>query len=62
MNRNFFVRLAFAAHRVADALPQEEQIVQEIRETVNEILVDLILLMDKEVTRAEKKHDLLCGL
>lgn len=62
MNRNFFVRLAFAAHRVADALPQEEQIVKEIRETVNEILVDLILLMDKEVTRAEKKHDLLFGL
>ena len=62
MNRNFFVRLAFATHRVADALPQEEQIVQEIREAANTILADLILLTDKEVVRAEKKGDLLFGL
>ncbi len=62
MNRNFFVRLAFATHRVADALPQEEQIVQEIREAANTILADLILLTDKEAVRAEKKRDLLFGL
>ena len=62
MNRNFFVRLAFATHRVADALPQEEQIVQEVREAANTILADLILLTDKEVVRAEKKGDLLFGL
>jgi len=62
MNRNFFVRLAFAAHRVADALPQEEQIVQEIRDAANTILADLILLTDKEAVRAEKKRDLLFGL
>ena len=62
MNRNFFVRLAFATHRVADALPREEQIVQEVREAANTILADLILLTDKEVVRAEKKGDLLFGL
>ncbi|MEK7542501.1 MAG: DeoR family transcriptional regulator [Patescibacteria group bacterium] len=62
MNRNFFIRLAFAAHRVADVLPQEEQIAQEIREAANVILADLILLTDKEITRAEKKQDLLFQL
>ena len=62
MNRNFFVRLAFATHRVVDALPQEEQIVQEIREAANTILADLILLTDKEAVRVEKKRDLLFGL
>ena len=62
MNRNFFVRLAFATHRVVDALPQEEQIVQEIREAANTILADCILLTDKEAVRAEKKRDLLFGL
>ena len=62
MNRNFFVRLAFATHRVADALPQGEQIVQEIREAANTILADLILLTDKEAVRAEKKRDLLFEL
>ncbi len=59
MNRNFFIRLAFAAHRVADALPREEQIAQEIREAANAILTDLILLTDKGTTRSEKKQDLL---
>lgn len=62
MKRNFFVRLAFATHRVADALPKEEQIVQEIREAANTILADLILLTDKEAVRAEKKRDLLFDL
>ena len=62
MNRNFFVRLAFATHRVVDTLPQEEQIVQEIREAANTILADCILLTDKEAVRAEKKRDLLFGL
>ncbi|MBI2098132.1 MAG: DeoR family transcriptional regulator [Candidatus Wildermuthbacteria bacterium] len=62
MNRNFFIQLAFAAHRVADALPQGEQIVKEIRESANEILTGLLLLVDKEVTRPEKKQDLLSQL
>jgi len=70
MNRNFFIRLAFAAHRVADALPaspsqggpQEEQVAKEIRESANEILTGLLLLVDKEVTRPEKKQDLLSQL
>lgn len=62
MNRNFFIRLAFAAHRVVDALPQGEQIVKEIRESANEILAGLLLLVDKEVTRPEKKQDLLSQL
>ena len=62
MNRNFFVRLAFATHRVVDVLPSEEQIAHEIRETANTILADLILLTDKEAVRPEKKRDLLFGV
>ena len=62
MNRNFFVRLTFAAHRVADALPQEEQIAQEIRDGANSILSNLLLFIDKEVVAAGKKRDLLFQL
>ena len=62
MNRNFFVRLAFATHRVADTLPREEQIAKEIKETASAILADLILLTDKEAVTAEKKRDLLSQL
>ncbi|HZX50155.1 MAG TPA: DeoR family transcriptional regulator, partial [Candidatus Paceibacterota bacterium] len=59
MNRNFFVRLAFAAHRVADALPADEKVTEEIRETANAILVDLLLLTDKEFVSGEQKKELL---
>ncbi len=62
MNRNFFIRLAFATHRVADILPQGEQITKEIREGANTILADLILLTDKETTRVEKKGILVLQL
>lgn len=62
MNRNFFVRLAFATHRVADTLPQEEQIAREIKETASTVLADLILLTDKEVVIIEKKRDLFLQL
>lgn len=62
MNRNFFVRLAFAVHRVADALPQEEQIAEEIREAASTILADLIVFVDKEVVKIEKKRDILLRL
>ena len=58
MNRNFFVRLAFATHRVADTLPQEELIAEEIREAANTILADLIVFVDKEAVKAEKKRAL----
>lgn len=58
MNRNFFVRLAFATHRVADSLPQEELIAEEIRESANTILADLIIFVDKEAVKAEKRRSL----
>lgn len=59
MNRNFFIRLTFAVHRVADALPGSERVAEEIRETANKILADLIILFDKEAARQEKKHNLI---
>lgn len=62
MNRNFFIRLAFATHRVVDTLPPEEQVGEEIREAANVILADLILLTAKDFTKAEKKQDLLFQL
>ncbi len=62
MNRNFFVRLAFATHRVADTLPQEEQIAREIKETASTILADLILFTDKESVMPAKKRDLFLQL
>ena len=57
MNRNLFIRLAFAAHRVADALPDEE-LKQEIKESANAILADLILFIEKEGVLADKKRSL----
>lgn len=62
MNRNFFIRLVFATHRVIDALPvspPEKQLKEEIREAANVILADLILLTAKDFTKPEKKQDLL---
>ena len=62
MNRDFFIRLTFAVHRVADALPQTGQIAQEIRSAANEILADLLLLTNKEATKPEKKREILLQL
>jgi hypothetical protein len=57
MNRNLFIRLAFAAHRVADALPEEE-LKQEIKESANAILADLILFAEKEGISSQKRKSL----
>ena len=54
MNRNLFIRLAFAAHRVADSLPQEE-VKQEIKESANTILADLILFAEKDGISSERR-------
>src|SRR3989338_921152 len=62
MNRDFFIRLTFAAHRVADALPKTEQVAQEIRSAANEILADLLLLTSKEVMKSERKREILFQL
>jgi hypothetical protein len=59
MNRDFFVRLAFATHRVADALPQGEEIRDEMKDSANTILVDLILFTEKDALSGEKKRMLL---
>jgi len=59
MNRDFFVRLAFATHRVADALPESEEIAEEMKDSANTILVDLILFTEKDALSREKKRMLL---
>lgn len=59
MNRDFFVRLTFATHRVADALPGGEEIREEMKDSANTILVDLILFTEKEAVSGERKRMLL---
>ena len=57
MNRNFFIRLTFAVHRVADAFLQEE-LKQEIKEAANTVLADLIVFVEKDGVSREKKYEL----
>lgn len=58
MNRNFFIRLAFASHRVADTLQDEEQMKLEIKNSANAILTDLLLFSEKDIVPKEKKKQL----
>lgn len=61
MDRSFFIRLTFAAHRVADAL-QEEEVKREIKNAADSVLVDLLLFSDKENVPKEKKRDLIAQI
>jgi hypothetical protein len=61
MNRNFFVRLVFATHRVADALADKE-VIQEVRGKANTVLVDLILFTEKEMLASGRKRELVSRL
>jgi len=56
MNRDFFIKLVFATHKVADALPDEEEVKQEIKNSANTLLVDLILFSEKEAVSSERKR------
>ena len=59
MNRNFFIRLVFATHKVADALPDDEEVKQEIKDAANVLLTDLILFSEREVVSGEMKRSLI---
>ena len=59
MDRNFFIRLAFAAHRVADALQDAEQIKMEIKNAADSVLAGLVLLSDKDNVPKDKKKFLI---
>ena len=59
MERNFFIRLAFAAHRVADALQDAEQIKMEIKNAADNVLAGLVLLSDKDNVPKDKKKFLI---
>lgn len=59
MERNFFIRLAFAAHRVADALQNAEQIKMEIKNAADSVLAGLVLLSDKDNVPKDKKKFLI---
>lgn len=54
MNQKACIKLALAAHRVANLLP-EDPITQEIEDMVDGILVNLILFCEKEKVSLEKK-------
>ncbi|MEK7509980.1 MAG: DeoR family transcriptional regulator [Patescibacteria group bacterium] len=54
MNRDFFIRLTFAIHRIADAF--QGQLKQEMKNSANIILADLILLSEKEGVLRERKR------
>lgn len=54
MNQKACIKLALAAHRVADLLP-EDPITQEIEDMVDGILANLILFCEKEAVSLEKK-------
>lgn len=58
MNRNLSIRLAFAAHRVADTLPDEE-VKQEIKESANTVLADLIVFLERDGVSSEKRKALI---
>lgn len=59
MNRDFFIRLTFAAHRVVDVLEGEDEIKLEIKNSANALLADLILFSEKEIVPKEKKKSLI---
>ena len=50
MDREFFVKLTYGVHRVANALPEEEGIARSLKDISNELLLDLMTVgRDKDV-------------
>ena len=55
MDREFFLRIVFATHRVADTLPEEEEIRYHIKNSATRIVADLFLFLDEVVSIEHKK-------
>lgn len=55
MDRDFFVKLVFATHRVADILPNGGQ----IKKLANQLLADLLLFCDSNPVTVEQKRNIL---
>lgn len=55
MDRDFFVKLVFATHRVADILPNGGQ----IKKLANQLLADLLLFCDANPVTVEQKRNIL---
>ena len=50
MDREFFVKLTYVVHRVANSLPEEEGIGRSLKDISNELLLDLMIMnRDREV-------------
>lgn len=60
MTRDSFIRLTFALHRVADALP-DRAIAQELKNGANRALFDFTLLTEPDFVESDKKQSIFPG-
>ena len=59
MNKDYFIRLAFAVYRVTELFPENEPLRLRVRESANKILADLILISTENPVASFKEKNIL---
>jgi len=59
MNKDYFIRLAFAVYRVTELFPENEPLKLRVRESANKILADLILIFTENPVTSFKEKSIL---
>jgi hypothetical protein len=59
MTRDFFIHLTFAAYKVAGLLSEKDPLGRQIRDSVNQLLASLLLLVEENLVMSEQKRSVL---